>query len=351
MGLTGRQSGWSLGQADAAGLSAPRLQAMGAAIRAGEYQHISSVLLARHGRLVYEQYFDGSGLETLRNTRSATKTITGMLIGIAIDRGWLANVRVPVLAFFADKLPFANPDPRKEAITVEDLLTMSSLLECDDWNVFSRGNEERMYLIEDWVKFALDLPIRGYPAWVPKPQASPYGRSFSYCTAGVVVLGALLERAGMMPVQDFAREALFEPLGISREEWQFTPTGQAMTGGGLSLSSRDLLKLGQLYLNAGAWQGRKIISATWVRESVRPQVQIDGETDYGYLWWIKTYSGGGRRYLSHSMNGTGGNRVMVFPEAGLAAVITTTNYRVAGAHELTDRLITDRLLPSVDGEP
>src|SRR5438105_13965848 len=195
----------------AAGLSAQRLAQMEQSIRAGDFKQITSVLLARGDKLAFERYFDAAGAEGLRNTRSATKTVTGMLVGIAIDNGLLPGVNARVLDFFPDKQPLQNPDSRKAQITVEDFLTMSSLLECDDENQFSRGNEERMYVMEDWAKFTLDLPIRGFPSWTDKPKDSPYGRSWQYCTAAPTTLRVLLERAIKRPLADFARETLFAP--------------------------------------------------------------------------------------------------------------------------------------------
>src|SRR5438132_9063879 len=132
--------------------SSPSLDDIAPAVRAGSYQQITSVVVARGDRVLYEQYFDTLGAEALRNTRSATKTITGMLIGAAVDRG-LLHGESRVLPFFKGRLPLANPDPRTGQRTVEDYLTISPLLECDDENQFSRGNEERMYLVVDRVTF------------------------------------------------------------------------------------------------------------------------------------------------------------------------------------------------------
>jgi CubicO group peptidase (beta-lactamase class C family) len=343
-GQTAYPDGLSAVAPSSAGISAERLGQMEQAIKAGDFKAITSVLIARHGKLAYEHYFDSDGIDGFRNTRSATKTITGMLIGAAIDRHFIPSVDAHVLDYLKDKLPLENPDARKDKITIEDFLTMSSLLECDDENSFSRGNEERMYLVEDWAKFTLDLPIRGFPDWETKPKDSPYGRSWSYCTAGPTTLGVVLERAVKQPVPDFAREVLFAPLGITSVKWQFQPLGTAMTGGGLELRSRDLFKLGQLYLDGGAWIEHRILSAEWVEKSLRPHANAREETDYGYLWWLQTFHFHARSLRSYGMYGTGGNKVLVFPDEALVVVITTTNYHVQGASALTDKLIVDYVL-------
>lgn len=334
-----------LGSGAIAAAPAP-FDALTAAVRAGAYQQVTSVLVARHGKLIYEQYFDGAGATALRNTRSATKTITGMLVGAAVDRG-LLTAQSPILSFFPDRQPLQNPDPRKARITVEDFLTMSSLLECDDENSFSRGNEERMYLVEDWVRFTLDLPIKGFPDWQPKPAQSPYGRAWSYCTAGPTTLGAVLERATHQSVPVFAQAALFAPLGITTTKWQFQPLGTAMTGGGLELTSRDLMKFGQLYLDGGRWEGRQVISRDWVTHSTTPHANAREDTDYGYLWWLQTFRIGDRRVKTWGMYGTGGNKLYVLPDQDAVVVITTTNYRVPGAGALTDTLFTTLIAPAL----
>jgi CubicO group peptidase (beta-lactamase class C family) len=345
--LTAKIAACALACGAAAGAaSGASLDAITDAVASGAYQQITSVIVQRDDRVLYEHYFDALGPDALRNTRSATKTVTGMLVGAAVDRG-LLRVDAPVMPFFKDRWPVANPDPRKDRITVEDFLTMSSLLECDDENEFSRGNEERMYLVEDWVKFTLDLPIKGFPAWQSKPADSPYGRAWSYCTAGPTTLGPLLERATKQSVPAFAQAVLFQPLGIDSLKWQFQPLGGAMTGGGLELRSRDLLKLGVLYRDGGRWQGHQVISEAWVRASLTPHANARTDTDYGYLWWLQTFQVGDQKIPTYGMYGTGGNKLYVLPDQHAVVVVTTTNFRTSGAGALTDKLFTTLIVPAL----
>jgi CubicO group peptidase (beta-lactamase class C family) len=145
-------------------------------------------------------------------------------------------------------------------------------------------------------------------------------------------------------VPEFAARNLFGALGIEKVEWQFAPLGTAQTGGGLALRSRDLLKLGQLYLHGGVWEGKQVVDAEWVKTSVRPHARVDEETEYGYLWWLKTFKVGTKNFPAWLMQGNGGNKVAVFPEQDMVVVITTTNFSVRGSHQLSDKILTDYVL-------
>ena len=339
---------WSMGAAADADLSPSKLQAMEAAVRSGGFTKIGSVLIARHGKLVYEAYFDGD-TNTLRDTRSATKSITDILIGIAIQEKKLSGVNARVLSLLPERArKLQNPDPRKTAITVEDFLTMSSPLECDDWNDASRGNEERMYLVEDWAQFILDLPIRGRMHVGEQVEPPPYGRYFSYCTGGVFTLSEVLQKATGLRTDFCAQQALFSPLGITSVQWVYSPLNIPQTGGGLRLTSRDLLKIAQLYLDGGTWHGTRIVDESWVRASTQPHARIDEVTEYGYLWWLKSFKSGGKTYPAFFMSGNGGNKVVAIPSLQMTAVITSTNYSTRGMHEQTEKLLTDYVLAAVD---
>lgn len=313
-------------------------------IESGIYGTVTSALILHDGEPVYEYYAEGIDESTLHNTRSVTKTITGMAVGHAAGAGLLA-IDEPLLRLFADVLPVENPDPQKLAITAEDLLTMSGPLECDDWNSFSRGNEERMYIVADWASFFWDLPIRGYPAWAPRTRSAPYERAFSYCTAGVQMLGEAVERAADARFADYVAEHLFLPLGIETYRWAVNGEGQGHFGGGLELRTRDLARFGELQRNGGLHAGRRLLPREWIEASVRPHTRIpDSAEEYGYLWWLPSYEIGGASFRAAAMSGNGGNRVLVLENFGITAVVTKTDFNAPGMHATTDDFIEREII-------
>jgi CubicO group peptidase (beta-lactamase class C family) len=339
---------WSISSPKSAGLSPDPLTAMEKAIAAGDFKKIGSVLIARHGKLAYERYF-ASDASTLRDTRSATKSIADILVGIAISDKKLSGVSARVLGLLPERArKMQNRDPRKDKITVEDFLTMSSPLECDDWNDASRGNEERMYLVEDWAQFILDLPVRGRMHLGGQVSPPPYGRNFSYCTGGVFTLSEVLEKATGARTDRYAQEKLFGPLGITDAVWVYSPLNVPQTGGGLRLTGRDLLKIAELYRGGGAWRGKRVVDESWVKVSTQPHARIDDDTEYGYLWWLKSFKSGERSYSAFFMSGNGGNKIMVFPGLDMSVVLTSTNFNTRGMHEQTERLLTDYILRAVE---
>jgi CubicO group peptidase (beta-lactamase class C family) len=291
---------------------------------------VTSVQCSVDDELVVEWYDGLDGAAQPRNTRSVTKTVTGMLVGIAIAEGVIDGV--------TDAVDRYLPDDAAEAargVTLEQLLTMTSCLDCDDGDEASPGNEERLYPEADWVGFARRIPLR-----------SPCGpRLFRYCTAHSVLLGAALEAATGEELSVYARRVLFEPLSIDEPTWFRSATGFAFPGGGLELRTGELRRLGQLYLDGGAFEGHQVVPAAWVAASVTPHVSAHAGLSYGYLWWLRSYGLAGRVTDSWQMLGNGGNKVVVLPDLGAVVVVTATNFGQRGMHELTERLVVDELVP------
>lgn len=314
-------------------------------IRKGDYGTVTSVLIMEDGQIAYEGYFNGANANSLHNTRSVPKTITGMAVGAAIDEG-LLSVDTPAANFFSDVAPFENPDPRKFNITIEDAITMSSILECDDNDRFSRGNEARMSIVEDWASFFWDLPIRGYPGWSDTPATAKYGRVFAYCSAGVEMAGQLVERATKTRFQDYVKAKFFDPMEIDRFEWQENGLGQAHKSGGLSLTALGLAKFAEMQRSGGLYNGQRILSQTWTEEAIKPRAVAysDQQVEYGYLWWLSPYVVLGERFEDYYMAGNGGNRVVVMPAHDLVVVITKTDFNTRGMHQATDKLIDNEVI-------
>lgn len=307
--------GWQTASADAVEMDPAPLEAAANAIGGGTFPKVDSMLVVRRGRLVHETYFNGFGRETLHDLRSATKSITSVLVGIAIDQGLLSGVDEPVLPRLGGGAGLRNPDPRKAAITVGHLLTMTPGLDCDDWNAASPGNEEKMYGERDWVKFVLDLPMAADP-----------GTRYGYCTGGVVTLGAVLGNATGRRADFFARDVLFGPLGVTRAEWEYTPTGAVDTGGHIRMRPRDMAKIGQLFLQRGLWEGRRVVSEAWVERSTSYLVRTPSNQEYGYLWWRRLTQRAGTPVPTYYAIGNGGQQIIVAPSLDLVAVFTGGNY-------------------------
>lgn len=313
-------------------------------VKSEKYGHITSLWIEQNGDVIYEDYFHGAGPHTYHNMRSAGKTVTGMLIGTAIGDGLIDDEDTRAASFFDELRPFENNDRRKDDITLRDLLTMSGPLECDDWNSFSRGNEERMYLVEDWSSFFWDLPIKNRPSWEIPENDGGFDRLFAYCTAGVQLLGEIVERAVGQAAAEYASHRLLDPIGIKNPKWNFASSGKTHLGGGLELTTVDWARLGRLYLNRGRNADAQILPEAWINASLADYVRIDDTTNYGYLWWRPRYVALGQTYAANLMNGSGGNRVYVLPEFGLVVVITKSDFRDRDAHAKSDQLFADEVV-------
>lgn len=328
-------------------------------INNNEYKQMTSVLVAQDNQLIYEQYFNQGGVDVKNDMRSASKSLTSMAVGLAIHEGLIKNVDQQVMTFFEDKLPLENADSRKNNITIEDLLTMSSPLECDDWNNASRGNEERMYLIEDWTQFILDLPIKGTPPWKKPPEKSKYGRAFSYCTGGVQVLADVVERVTKKPMATYLQEKVFNLLKISPPEFSTTPLGITNGGGGAKLTSRDWIKIGQMMMNRGHFNGQSVMNSDWVLASLKRRAVIDEErkTEYGYLWWIFDFKIGteavknaeliSKKVTVYAAAGNGGNYLFMIPSLNAQVVVTSQAYNTSYMHQQSQEILTKYIIPKL----
>ncbi len=309
-----RSDGWPTAAAGQVGLDEAALAALvrqlaGTVPTSDSAPLVHSLLLARHGRLVLEEYFFGYTADRPHDIRSAGKTLTSIMAGTAIDAGALSGVDAPA---------YTGPDPRKRKITVGHLLTHSSGLACNDMDDASPGNEERMQGQQtqpDWYQYFLDLPLTSEP-----------GSTYAYCSAGINLAGGLVRAATKTWLPEYFDRVVARPLAIDRYHWNLMASGEAYTAGGAAFLPRDLLKIGQLFLNGGRWHGRQIVSRRWVTRSTSHQITTpDGGSD-GYGWHRYVLRVGDRTYQEFEANGNGGQFLMVIPELDLVAVITAGNY-------------------------
>lgn len=302
---------------------------------------IHSVLIARRGKLVLEEYFHGQNRDGLHETRSAAKSLTATLIGAAMEAGAPLKISSPVYEVMSGGTFPAGLEPRKRAMTLEHLLTMSSGYFCDDGNDDAPGNENKMQEQEDepdWYRYTLKVPM----AFAP-------GDTAIYCSASPnLALGMLGRVTGQSQLMTFER-LLGGPMKIRSYGWPTDPSGHTYGGGGVQLLPRDFMKLGQLMLNGGTWDGKRILSREFVTRASSPLYKL-GTRGYGYLWWGMDYAYKGRTIHSFQALGAGGQIVSVFPDLDLVIASTGANYSSRGWRSFQYDLIPKYILPTVREE-
>jgi len=308
------------------GGSQSSLDPLVAELRADPERDLRGLVVVVDGNVVREEYFNGSSAEELHDIRSAGKSITSLLVGLAIERGRIPGVdaRLPALLGAA-----AEPHAR---LSLADVLTMRSGLAADDTDAASPGNEDRLDASDDWLAFALAVPARTAP-----------GQTYVYNSLTAFLAGAVVERAIGEPLADFAARELFAPLGIRAHRWRRGPRGEGAGQGNLSLRLRDLAAIGEMVRGGGVYHGRRVISEAWIAASLAPQVAI-GDVDryadhYGYMWYRKTYFMDGEDVLVHFASGNGGNKIYVVPSRRMVVAITSAAYGRPHGQRRSERIL------------
>lgn len=310
------------------GLNPGRLAA--AYRRAGQLEPLNGLLVSRRGTLVAEQYWDGMTARRDVNVKSASKAVVSALVGVALQEGVVEGLDQAVADFFPEYLG-QGTDPEKRQITIRDLLTMRSGLRSTSFEGYGPWVTG-----DDWVRGALEQPM----------VAEPGGR-FIYSTGNTHLLSVILTRASGTSTLRFARRYLFGPLGIEPGGWQQDPQGYYFGGNNLSLSPREMLRFGQLYLNGGTWNGRRVLPGSWIRRSWRVYTHSRRHGyGFGYCWWTRELAG----HPVHYAWGYGGQFIFVVPELEMVVVTTSTNRpetRGGGSHlrDIYD-LLRRQILPA-----
>lgn len=302
--------------------------------RYGKHE-FNSVLIQINGKLICEEYFNGYSRDAIHFTASVQKSILSIMIGIAIDKGFIRDEYQKILDYFPEFSDIKNLDDRKRALTIKDLLICSAGFQWTDETDFNKLTNSDS---KDWIKSILDLPMTDNP-----------GKTFNYSTAMRVILSGIIKKTTGMNTLEFGEKYLFEPLDIDKFEWLLSPPNDIPKGGDwVSFRPIDLLKFGQLYLNNGIYENDTIVSKEWIRKSTTNQIKVSEQDNYGYQWWVFGNEYPAQRLLNvkdgFHAKGAGGQFIWVIPH--LKLVVVTTG-RKNGLPDYSEGLLWDSILPIV----
>lgn len=330
--------GWNVVTPQAAGFDASMLCALLTEIAIGD-ANIHSIVIERRGQLLADLYRIGRDISInsmyglwrpfapkvafdptmLHDTRSVSKSVVSLLLGIAIEQGKIKALSTPVLDFYPEFAHLRTPE--RSAITLAHLLTMTSGLQWDEGSLPS--DETQLFWKRSLVEFVMSRPI-----------ANPPGERFHYNSGGTAVLADILVRVTGTTLKTLAQTQLFEPLGITNWEWVTDFHHRELAFTGLRLRPRDMAKLGRLLLNYGQWQGKQIVPSQWIAASMRAHVATEWPrqagaaypSHYGYQWWVGTVDWRGKPIAWAAAFGNGGQRIFVLPELDITVVVTAGDY-------------------------
>ena len=322
--------------------------------QAGKIDGLHALLVSKGGKTLFEYYGKGAderwgeplgtitfGPEVIHDLRSVSKSVVGLLYGIALAEGKVPSPEAKLYAQFPQYADLAA-QPGRDKLTMAHVLSMTLGLEWDELTVpygsDLRNSEIAMVAAPDRFRYILSLPI------VTEP-----GSKWIYCGGATAILGHLISKGTGMPLLDYARRVLFEPMGFGPSDWVLGQDGVPQTASGLRLLPRDLLKVGQLALAGGAWQGKQIVPADWVKRIITPTIKIEGARSYGYQWYIYDSTAGGQRQYWFGGIGWGGQRLFVFPGLDLVVAMNCGNYSKPGMEQSRVNLtvLNDVVFPSL----
>lgn len=312
------------------------------AIGDGDFGALDGVIVARNGNVVFETYLNEFGAADPHRMYSVTKSITSLLIGIAIDRGEIADTDLLVRDAFPEYPTLANADPRKDLITLEDLLRMRAGFEWDEWSLpYTHPDNDATTLWEstDWMKHMLDLPMADDP-----------GDSFLYNSGVTMLLSGIIRNRTGRTAEEYAALHLFAPLGISTWDWEEGPDRVTNTGWGSFLRPRDMLTIGEMVRNGGRHHGTQVVSEAWVTASTATDLPTSNGAEYGYQWWGLRDGGTTTGQLAVNdlvyAGGWGGQYIVVIPHLELTVILTASNYSGGGS---SFQVLSRYVLPALSG--
>lgn len=324
-------TGLAAGCTEATDCAEDSLECVLSAYEQDKHGDLQSVVVIKDGKWVAERYYNGSDENTLVDVRSAGKSVTSILMGIALDRGLIESLDDPVSTYWPEAATSAAGP-----VKLADILTMRSGLHADADDPTSPGYENHMDEADNPLAVALSVPRLEAP-----------GTQYRYNSHAAYIAGIVVGRAAGGGMEPFAREVLFTPLGITRWDWQEDNSGITKGQGNLFLTARGFAKIGEMMLNKGIYGGQQIVSRQWVEDSLTPKVDISASTSgaggYGYYWYQDRYPVNGRQVELFFASGNGGNKIYIVPEFNLMVSVMATGYGQGRSHRRSNAILRDIL--------